>query len=75
MRRQTALWCVRIDATALARGLRGPDLDTLPDRTRALHTLMCAPLADARSMLKKLWSRAACLVPLSVMYNIMRLFS
>ena len=59
MRPTDALWCVRMRATALARGLRDPRHDTLPERTRALHTLVCAPPAGVRSMLKNLGLRVA----------------
>ena len=62
MRPTSSLWCVRMHATALARGRRGPDQDTLPDRTRALYTVVCAPPAVARSWLQKLGLRVACLV-------------
>ena len=64
MRPTSSLWCVRMHATALARGRRGLDKDTLPERTRAPYTLVCAPPAGARSMLKKLGLRVACLVAL-----------
>ena len=64
MRPLSSLWCVRMGATALARGRRGPDQDTLPDRTRALYTVVCAPPAVARSWLQKLGLRVACLVTL-----------
>ena len=64
MRPTSSLWCVRMHATALARGRRGPDQDMLPDRTRALYTVVCAPPAVARSWLQKLGLRVACLVAL-----------
>ena len=64
MRPTDTLWCVRMRATALVSGLRGPRHDTLPERTRALHTLVCAPPAGARSMLRILGLRVALFVAL-----------
>ena len=52
----------RYGAAALARGLRSPDLDTLPERTRTLHRRPQERWLGERSMLQKLGLRVACLV-------------
>ena len=54
----------RYGAAALARGLRSPDLDTLPERTRTLHRRPQERWLGERSMLQKLGLRVACLVAL-----------
>ena len=53
-----ALVC-RYDATTLARGLRSPDQDTLPERTRALHRRPQDIRLGMCSLLKNLGLRVA----------------
>ena len=49
-------------ATALARGRRGLDKDTLPERTRTLHRRPQERWLGERSLLKNLGLRVASLV-------------